>query len=157
MQQEKKNCTWKSSHDTSGRCGPHISEAVKSQEQWNQGRQNASKRVWPRSYCYAKSSKSMAGVFPFSKKGKGAEDNNDKNISEYDLWLNVDTPSIPNCKSFDFFYPKFDHSFYSKNLCKYSQILSHSWRTFINKPIHNKKKSNILYKTLNKTSGQTWY
>ena len=35
------------------------------------------------------------------------------------------TTSIPNCKSFDFFYPKFDHSSYSKKLCKYSQILSH--------------------------------
>jgi len=32
------------------------------------------------------------------------------------------TPSMPNCKSFDFFYLKFDHSSYSKNLCKYSQI-----------------------------------
>ena len=50
------------------------------------------------------------------------------------------TPSFPNCKSFDFFYLKFDHSSYSNNLCKYSLILSHSWRTFINKPIHNKKK-----------------
>jgi hypothetical protein len=32
------------------------------------------------------------------------------------------TPSIPNCKSFDFFYPKFDYSSYSKKLYKYSQI-----------------------------------
>jgi len=28
------------------------------------------------------------------------------------------TPSIPNYKSFDFFNFKFDHSSYSKNLCK---------------------------------------
>jgi len=32
------------------------------------------------------------------------------------------TPSILNCKTFDFFSLKFDHSSYSKNLCKYSQI-----------------------------------
>ena len=32
------------------------------------------------------------------------------------------TPYIPNYKTFDFFDPKFDHSSYSKNLCKYSQI-----------------------------------
>jgi len=36
-------------------------------------------------------------------------------------WLEA-TPSIPNCKTFDFFGSKFDHSSYSKNLCKYSQI-----------------------------------
>ena len=30
-----------------------------------------------------------------------------------------DTPSIPNCNSFDFFNPKFDHSSCSKNCVKY--------------------------------------
>jgi hypothetical protein len=30
------------------------------------------------------------------------------------------TPPIPNYRSFDFFDPKFDHSSYSKNLCKHS-------------------------------------
>ena len=46
----------------------------------------------------------------------------------FGFWSTIlqNTPSIPNCKSFDFFYPKFDHSSYSKNLCKYSQILSYS-------------------------------
>jgi hypothetical protein len=34
----------------------------------------------------------------------------------------IPTPSIPNYKTLDFFYPKFDHSSYSKNLYKYSQI-----------------------------------
>ena len=29
------------------------------------------------------------------------------------------TPSVLNCRSFKFFYSKFDHSFYSKNCAKY--------------------------------------
>jgi hypothetical protein len=32
-------------------------------------------------------------------------------------------PSVPNCKSFDFFYLKFERSYYSKKLCKHSKIL----------------------------------
>jgi hypothetical protein len=32
------------------------------------------------------------------------------------------TSSIPNYKTFDFFYPKFDHLSFSKKLCKHSQI-----------------------------------
>ena len=32
------------------------------------------------------------------------------------------TPSVSNYMSFDFLNLKFDHSSYSKNLCKYSQI-----------------------------------
>ena len=32
------------------------------------------------------------------------------------------TTSIPDYNSFDFFDPKFGHSFYSKNLYKYCQI-----------------------------------
>jgi len=35
-------------------------------------------------------------------------------------------PSIPNYNLVDFFDPKFDHSFYSKKLCKHSSNLSHS-------------------------------
>ena len=34
----------------------------------------------------------------------------------------VCTSSVPNYRSFDFFDIKFDHSSYSKNLCKHSQI-----------------------------------
>ena len=36
--------------------------------------------------------------------------------------LYIATPSVPNSRSFDFFDTKFDHSSYSKNLYKYSQI-----------------------------------
>ena len=32
------------------------------------------------------------------------------------------THFVPNYNSFDFFDLKFDHSFYLKKLCKYSQI-----------------------------------
>ena len=32
------------------------------------------------------------------------------------------TNSVPNYSSFDFFNSKFDHSYYSKKLCKYCQI-----------------------------------
>jgi hypothetical protein len=60
----------------------------------------------------------------------------------------------PKLYDFDFFDLKFDHSSYSKNLCKHSQ--SYSRKTFINKPSHDKR-SDILHKFLNKTSGQTWY
>ena len=41
---------------------------------------------------------------------------------EAQAWLIKDTPSILNCKTFDFFGTKFDHSSYLKNLCKYNQI-----------------------------------
>jgi hypothetical protein len=32
------------------------------------------------------------------------------------------TSSIPNSKTHDFFYLKFEHSSYLKNVCKHSQI-----------------------------------
>ena len=31
----------------------------------------------------------------------------------------ISTPSVPNCRSFDFFDPKFDHPSYSKICAKY--------------------------------------
>ena len=43
-----------------------------------------------------------------------------RSTNKHNLFDN--TPSILNCRSFDFFNSKFDHSFYSKNLCKKSQI-----------------------------------
>ena len=67
---------------------------------------------------------------------------------------NICTTSVPNYSSFDFFDPKFDHSSYSKKFVQMSSNLSQSWRTSINKASHNKR-SDILHKFLNKTSGQT--
>ena len=32
------------------------------------------------------------------------------------LQILLTTPSVPNYRTFDYFNPKFDHSFYSKNL-----------------------------------------
>jgi len=40
-----------------------------------------------------------------------------ENETEYKIYS-----SVPNCSSFDFFDSKFDHSSYSKKLCKHSQI-----------------------------------
>jgi len=65
------------------------------------------------------------------------------------------TQSIPNCKSFDFFNIKFDHSSYSKFCKKYHFFLLcigllikvlQEWLKF----------DNICINFLNKTSGQTW-
>jgi len=47
-------------------------------------------------------------------------------ISRFDFFfiylVIIDTPSVSNCSSFDFFNLNFDHLSYSKNLCKYNQI-----------------------------------
>jgi len=53
---------------------------------------------------------------------------------------------------FDFFDPKFNHLFYSKNLCN-SKIEIILEELFINKPSHDKI-YNILHKFLNKTNNQ---
>jgi hypothetical protein len=64
------------------------------------------------------------------------------------------TPSIPNYKTFDFFYPKFDHSSYLKKLYKHSQILVIFEELLL---IYQAtiKRIDILHNFLNKTSGQT--
>ena len=56
------------------------------------------------------------------------------------------TPSVPKCRSFDFFGLKFDRSSYSKNLYKHSQIQVILEILLLLKQVIN----------LNKTSGQTW-
>ena len=43
-------------------------------------------------------------------------------LTFYFFYMVYVTPSVPNYMSFDFFDIKFDYSFYSKNLRKYSQI-----------------------------------
>ena len=63
------------------------------------------------------------------------------------------THFVPNYNSFDFFDLKFDHLFYLKKLCKYSQIYV-IFKKFISKAIHDKR-NNILYNFLNKISSQT--
>jgi len=69
----------------------------------------------------------------------------------WSMWQKLATPSVPNFRASDFFYPKFGHSSYSKIWSN----LSHYWRTCIDKISYNKK-SNILHKFLNKTSCQIW-
>ena len=65
-------------------------------------------------YCFSINKKKIARYMPFQV------------ISRFDFFfiylVIIDTPSVSNCSSFDFFNLNFDHLSYSKNLCKYNQI-----------------------------------
>jgi len=68
---------------------------------------------------------------PFSLLLPTMKQSEDQNLGEQFYYLILSyTQSIPNCKSFDFFNIKFDHSSYSKFYTKYHFFVVY-W--FINK------------------------
>ena len=97
-----------------------------------------SQHNWPSSECMMISHLNLLGHFVLGEPQR-IYSTNDQEFSFYGQQLNswnivrsIDTishghpklytSSVPNCSSFDFFDSKFDHSSYSKKLCKHSQI-----------------------------------
>jgi hypothetical protein len=76
-------------------------------------------------------------------------------LEENHMTCLINTLSVLNYNSFDFFDPKFDQSSYLKNLCQYSQIYVILEELLLIKRA-TEKRSDILHRFLNKTSGQTW-